>query len=39
MGRYQIRIERKSLASKGTAKVRQEAAIDVRTPSGRKLPY
>jgi hypothetical protein len=39
MAQHQIRIERKSPAAKGTAKIRQEAAIDVRTPSGRKLPY
>jgi hypothetical protein len=39
MAQQQIRIERRSLRSKGTAKIRQEAPIDVRTPSGRKLPY
>jgi hypothetical protein len=39
MAQEQIRIERKSLASKGTARIREEAPIDLRTPSGRKLPY
>jgi hypothetical protein len=39
MTQNQIRIERKSLASKGTAKIHEEAPIDLRTPSGRKLPY
>ncbi len=39
MAQNQIRIERTSLASKPSAKIRQEALIDLRTPSGRKLPY
>jgi hypothetical protein len=39
MAQEQIRIERKSLASKQGAKIRQEAPVDLRTPSGRKLPY
>jgi hypothetical protein len=39
MAQEQIRIERKSLASKQSAKIRQEVPVDLRTPSGRKLPY
>jgi len=35
----QIRIERKSTTSKATTQARQDAALDLRTPSGRKLPY
>jgi hypothetical protein len=35
----QIRIERKSTTSTSTAQARQDAALDLRTPSGRKLPY
>lgn len=35
----QIRIERKTLA-KSSAQTRRDAAqVDLRTPSGRKLPY
>lgn len=40
MAQSQIRIERKTLARKGSSQVRKDAtAIDLRTPSGRKLPY
>jgi hypothetical protein len=39
MAQEQIRIERKSLAPKSSAKIRQDASLDLRTPSGRKLPY
>jgi hypothetical protein len=35
----QIRIERKSTTSKATTSARQDAALDLRTPSGKKLPY
>jgi len=44
MAQQQIRIERKTLAKKGTGTSAQQArrdpnALDLRTPSGRKLPY
>ena len=36
----QIRIEKKSTTSKSTSQIRQDAAaLDLRTPSGKKLPY
>jgi hypothetical protein len=35
----QIQIERKSTTSKSTTQARQDAALDLRTPSGKKLPY
>ena len=40
MERKQIRIERKTPASKNSAQSRRAAAqVDLRTPSGKKLPY
>jgi hypothetical protein len=39
MSQSQIQIEKKSLTSKSSAKIRQEAPLDMRTPSGKKLPY
>jgi hypothetical protein len=44
MAQSQIRIERKTLAKKtqGTSAQqarRDETSLDLRTPSGRKLPY
>lgn len=40
MERKQIRIERKTLTSKSSAQSRRDAAqVDLRTPSGKKLPY
>lgn len=39
MAQSQIRIERKTITSK-SSQVKQDAnALDLRTPSGRKLPY
>jgi hypothetical protein len=35
----QIRIEKKSTTSKSTSQIRKDAALDLRTPSGKKLPY
>jgi|GEM_PF-6120462 len=35
----QIRIERKSATSRGSSQVRTAPTLDLRTPSGRKLPY
>jgi hypothetical protein len=36
----QIQIVKKSQTSKATAAARQDsAALDLRTPSGKKLPY
>jgi hypothetical protein len=44
MAQQQIRIERKTLAKKGSGASAQQARrdqdpLDLRTPSGRKLPY
>lgn len=40
MAQSQIRIERKTLAGKSSQQAKQDAAaLDLRTPSGRKLPY
>jgi hypothetical protein len=44
MAQQQIRIERKTLAKKSTGAGAQQArrdpsTLDLRTPSGRKLPY
>ncbi|MGQ0631053.1 MAG: hypothetical protein ACT4P1_08410 [Sporichthyaceae bacterium] len=40
MAQSQIRIERKTLAGKRTAQAKADAtALDLRTPSGKKLPY
>lgn len=39
MERKQIRIERKTLASKSSSQSRPNAPLDLRTPSGKKLPY
>lgn len=40
MAQSQIRIERKTLSSKSSQAAKQDAtALDLRTPSGRKLPY
>ncbi len=40
MAQSQIRIERKTITSKGTQQAKQDSgALDLRTPSGRKLPY
>jgi hypothetical protein len=35
----QIRIERKTKPSATATRIRQDAALDLRTPSGKKLPY
>ena len=40
MAQSQIRIERKSITGKSTQQAKKDAgALDLRTPSGRKLPY
>jgi hypothetical protein len=44
MAQQQIRIERKAVAKKGAGASAQQArrnpdSLDLRTPSGRKLPY
>ena len=44
MAQSQIRVEKKSLAKKSTGAGAQSArrepnSLDLRTPSGRKLPY
>ena len=35
----QIRIERKTKPSAAATRIQQDAALDLRTPSGKKLPY
>ncbi len=39
MAQSQIRIERKTITSKSTLAKQDANALDLRTPSGRKLPY
>lgn len=39
MASKQIQIERKSLTSKNSAQTRRDAGFDLRTPTGKKLPY
>lgn len=40
MAQSQIRIERKTITSKSSQQAKQDAnALDLRSPSGRKLPY
>jgi hypothetical protein len=40
MAQSQIRIERKTITSKSSQQSKQDAnALDLRSPSGRKLPY
>ena len=39
MASKQIRIERKSLSSKSPIAIRREEPVDLRTPTGKKLPY
>ena len=39
MTAHQIRIERKTITSKTAAQVARDTALDLRTPSGKRLPY
>ncbi len=40
MAQQQIRIQRKTATSSSTAQAKADAkALDLRTPSGKKLPY
>ena len=40
MAQGQIRIERKTITSKSSQQAKRDAnALDLRAPSGRKLPY
>jgi hypothetical protein len=39
MAQQQIQIVKKPKTSKSTTAARQDAALDLRTPSGKKLPY
>lgn len=36
---HQIRIEKKSITSKSSSQTRLGVPMDLRTPSGKKLPY